>query len=664
MHYHPVGAKGGEVHQEATASGSAMVVQAGRDAIITTQHHVSRSRFGRRTGPPAVDRLADQVRAQWESAAAERRLTVETLPVKWRRSALPVAVPVASATSSGAGRPRFEPLPGAAPVTGAALRKGDRGALYGVYAGLPSGRLVITGDAGSGKSAAAILLLLDALAARAQDPARTPVPVMFTLHGWDSESTPVREWLTRKLVETSLLRKKDVEPLIRDQRIAVLLDGFDEMPRQLRPVALRALSRQVDFRLVLLSRADEFADAARHAPLLGAAVVALDPVDPADAVDHLLRHVVSPPSPSWRAVAEEARANPRSPLAKALRRPLAVTLLRDTYGQLDQVDELLDRKRFPTVKRIQGHLLDKVIDIAYTRQPGGPEPRYTVDTARRALGHVAHRMQQDGSRELAWWTVQRWVESPLAVFVRTLVVWWATTLPVTLLLGYSYRIADGTRIVDALPGALALGFVVAVTALRPTRKPRRITARWWLAPVTRTGLLVALPMSVAAAFGITLVNGGGIRLGLWLALAVTFWFTFGTGSALFASKQTDDDPYDPVASWRQDTKASLAYASVAGLAATAAGLHFGSRFGHALPTVIAIGLLGGLAAMFSAGPVSTTAWPVFLSQVQLALRHRTPVRLVRFLEDARERGVLQAVGPVYQFRHAELQDRLAAAADG
>jgi hypothetical protein len=31
-----------------------------------------------------------------------------------------------------------------------------------------------------------------------------------------------------------------------------------------------------------------------------------------------------------------------------------------------------------------------------------------------------------------------------------------------------------------------------------------------------------------------------------------------------------------------------------------------------------------------------------------------------FLNDARERNVLRTVGPVYQFRHARLQDLLAA----
>jgi hypothetical protein len=33
---------------------------------------------------------------------------------------------------------------------------------------------------------------------------------------------------------------------------------------------------------------------------------------------------------------------------------------------------------------------------------------------------------------------------------------------------------------------------------------------------------------------------------------------------------------------------------------------------------------------------------------------------MNFLDDARERNVLRTVGPVYQFRHARLQDRLAA----
>jgi len=45
--------------------------------------------------------------------------------------------------------------------------------------------------------------------------------------------------------------------------------------------------------------------------------------------------------------------------------------------------------------------------------------------------------------------------------------------------------------------------------------------------------------------------------------------------------------------------------------------------------------------------------------VHLAIRHKIPLRLIAFLEDARSRHLLRTVGPVYQFRHAKLQDRLA-----
>jgi uncharacterized membrane protein (UPF0136 family) len=70
---------------------------------------------------------------------------------------------------------------------------------------------------------------------------------------------------------------------------------------------------------------------------------------------------------------------------------------------------------------------------------------------------------------------------------------------------------------------------------------------------------------------------------------------------------------------------------------------------------LAVGLSAGL--MF--GLAHSETWAVSFAFAQLARRQHTPVRLMRFLEDARERQVLRTVGPIYQFRHARLQDRLA-----
>jgi predicted lipid-binding transport protein (Tim44 family) len=79
-----------------------------------------------------------------------------------------------------------------------------------------------------------------------------------------------------------------------------------------------------------------------------------------------------------------------------------------------------------------------------------------------------------------------------------------------------------------------------------------------------------------------------------------------------------------------------------------------------LPIGLVTGLVTGLTFGLLVGLVYPQSWSSFLAFAQLAASDRTPVRLMRFLEDARSRGVLRTVGPVYQFRHARLQDRLAA----
>ncbi|MBO3749163.1 hypothetical protein J5X84_24055 [Streptosporangiaceae bacterium NEAU-GS5] len=70
------------------------------------------------------------------------------------------------------------------------------------------------------------------------------------------------------------------------------------------------------------------------------------------------------------------------------------------------------------------------------------------------------------------------------------------------------------------------------------------------------------------------------------------------------------------------------------------------------------GLPAGIAVALSG--LLDSAWcPAFFASVQIRRAGNGPLRMMRFLEDARARGVLRTAGPVYQFRHARLQDRLA-----
>ena len=144
-----------------------------------------------------ADLLAMAVRTQWERAAGERELVTEPIPITWVKPSRPLAGPIAAATSSR----RFDVLPGLTPVREAQLAAGHIDDLHAVYGGLRSGRLVIAGASGSGKTSAAVLLVLAALKdrdrVRTEDRGKVPVPVLFTVQDWDPRHQPVTEWLDR-----------------------------------------------------------------------------------------------------------------------------------------------------------------------------------------------------------------------------------------------------------------------------------------------------------------------------------------------------------------------------------------------------------------------------------------------------------------------------------
>ncbi len=73
---------------------------------------------------------------------------------------------------------------------------------------------------------------------------------------------------------------------------------------------------------------------------------------------------------------------------------------------------------------------------------------------------------------------------------------------------------------------------------------------------------------------------------------------------------------------------------------------------------VGVGLMGGLGI----GLASSQIWATTVAWLQLRRSRQVPaISLIPLLEDARERGILRAVGAFYQFRHATLQDQLSAA---
>ena len=660
-----------------------------------------------------ADLLAGAVDEQWTRAAGERGLLEpEPLPVRWQRPAAPVAGPVAAAVASK----RFPPLPGLRAVGQQRLRAGEIRDLHAVYGGLGSGRLVIAGAPGAGKSGAAVLLVLAALRHREQLPEqdwpRVPVPVMFTLHGWDPKRQPVQDWLATRLSQTySLLTGRGgvvtAAGLLAAGKVAVILDGLDEIPEQLRPVALRALSQQATFRVVVLTRSAEMAAAAAQGLLQGAAAVELQDIDPVTAAGYLTRVQLDPAPLGWRALTGRIRRSPDSPLAHALSSPLTLTLVRDTYRSGDDIRELLhfcdDADRRVSRDDIVDYLLDRVLPAAYAPRPGDPPPRYDLQTGQHALRCLAARMNKDGTRDLQWWRIYEWAPAVPRIIATGL----AFGLTAGLLAGLGFGLPFGLTV--GLLAGLVFGLPVRFRgepSQLPTVRWRQVLRSPALAYVLTAGITAGL--AVGLAIGLTVSLAGGLAAGLAVGLAVGLT---GGLTAAFSRPGTDNaSPLSPLTSWRSNRAYGLGFGlTVAFAFGLAVGLTSGLPYGLAhglavglavgLTVALAFGLLGGRAYGLAAGllvgltfglpagltagrPVGiaaglaaglafgivlgsagglmyTSTWSASLTFVQLATRWHTPIRLMRFLEDARSRNVLRTVGPVYQFRHARLQDRLA-----
>ena len=379
-------------------------------------------RARRLADPRPIDMLADllarAVRAQWRKAATERLLLVpEPIPVSWSLNEQVVTMPVEIAVGDPNSAPAFPPLPGQIRVTKEILRAGGgRRELFAVYGGLASGRIVVLGAPGAGKTGSALLLVLDVLEYRDcvddKDRARVPVPLLLTATGWDPSSCSVQDWLATQLAATYPLfqhrgGQAEAAELIAGGAIALFLDGLDEIDVAQRPAALQALS-DAPFRVVVLSRVEEMVQAADAAWLVGAVAIHLHEITGPEGADYLERAHTGRRPDGWTELLSHLRHNPDSAVTKGLCTPLALTLIRDTYRPEDDLSQLLNTTRFSTADEIDEYLIARVLPDAYATRPGRPRPPYNESQARQALTFFAQQMNQNHTIDLAWWQIPGW----------------------------------------------------------------------------------------------------------------------------------------------------------------------------------------------------------------------------------------------------------------
>jgi hypothetical protein len=717
----------------------------------------------------AAAELARRVGLQWEEAASLRFLSQQPLDVRWTWSTRRLTGTAEAAVGVDSA-PRNPPLDGLDRIETWQLNKGSTRDLFKIYGGLDSGRLILAGAPGAGKSGAMIRLLLAAVKHRKGigDPAeqaKVPVPVLLTAYDWLPESELLDDWLTRRLEDEHPFLKAKAkdrpEPsaaraLVNDHLISILLDGVDEMQEGARIAVLREIDLHASCRVVVSCRTSELELAVRDGwHLTGAAALELAPITSQEAADYLKdRTVASTPGP-WGELIQYLRENQASQVAQALNSPLMLSLLLDTYQNRDPVNELIEgEKRVTDHKQLEEHLLGRALDAAYAPRSGGQEPSWPLPQARRRLGYLAAQMEQAGTSELAWWRVRDWLPSRhLKISIGL-----ASALLNGLLSGLSFGVATG--IVFGRPAGLGAGLAVGLVSGTAFGITAGLAFGWpvglraGLAIGSATGIEVGLAAGILGGlkfgrdFGLT----DGLTVGITVALAValTIWLT-----TEFTGRHdaTDRNRFPPQyrGLWGRDRLAfghiasglavGIAIGTAAGgllglAAAFAVGLKFGLGTGFAggiaggiagglasgltrglnlsvsadklitpmnsfrgnhrlvlaievavgVAVGVATGAAFGIAVWISMGPAAGIAAGVasgiavgvtsgiaagatdvnfFLPAcVAFVLMRRSggPARMLGFLEDARRRGVLRTAGPVYQFRHARLQDLLASQA--
>ncbi|MFF3336825.1 NACHT domain-containing protein [Streptomyces sp. NPDC002888] len=634
-----------------------------------------------------VGQLAVAVRNQWNDEADVRKVNNPyPLPVAWRPADDDLTEPWSHLTDMARAWPGGPPgdsglwPPDCSGLAGADAQIGE------VFSDrVPTRRLVILGEPGAGKSVLLIRLLLDLVERRTDT---SPVPVLFSLASWDPHE-PLKAWLAEQLrrthpglttaapmahavAATAADGPGDLaRALLEAGRILPLLDGFDELPPESHSVALDAINRALSARqpLVLASRAAAYRDATVR--LNGAAAIHLLPLTSDAAAAYLRRDAGGPHSPTsrrWDVVA--THLGTATPVGEALSTPLGLFLARTIYNPRPQIaavpaaphpDELCDTSVYGDRAAIDRHLFRAYIPAAYTPDHPLP-PNWSAAQAHRAFVYLAHFLHNHraGSPDLAWWQLSQ------AVAPRTLRLWAGLVFGLVCgaVLGIAAGLTAGLTAGIAAGGSalLALGLTTGMaaalwsgmTAVHSARSTAPRVRLRWSPGENVTGVVLGSAIGIMAMIAICLTIG--LRSGVMVGGAL------GVSTVFLAGVKTEEPELTsitgPVIQFSLDRRAFV-YRTIAN------GVAIGIALGIARPIVrgITSGLPTGLA--FGAGITmaagAQTAWPYFvMARSYLAMRREVPRDLMAFCKDAHEhRGVLRQVGPVYQFRHIDLQRHLA-----
>ncbi|MFJ7298213.1 NACHT domain-containing protein [Streptomyces collinus] len=625
-------------------------------------------------GSRARGRLADLVSRQWEREAVDclQLAHPDAIAVRWhtvRDRRLMDSVRNLTASSL---KLRF---------TGLELEP-----LLAEFRTMRRRRLVIIGGPGSGKTTLALQLVRQLLKNRTEDSPDEPIPVLFSVAGWDTTAFErLNDWVAHRLTRDypALAPKNTLRTICRNlveqRHVLPVLDGLDELPPPARTAVVEALSRSCaeDAQLILTCRTDEYRQAVQKPgkPFTSALVIEPNSVSPTAAADYLDRCLHVEREPSWDRVLEALRTTrpldgPIAVLAEVAASPLGLWLVRTAYERSDPA-ELLASDRFQDADGLRTHLFDALIPaVVQHRGPrddsferAAPRRRHDPADVKHWLSYLASLTPE--SPDLPWWRLARGanVLTPIVCLCFGMI----TAVISGLLLAGAFLILypSGNYLGSVLFGA-ATGGAGGMAAhswadSTPGYARPRLRGRWALAGAALDNIVNGLLVGIPTGYFLYLVGARPhyALVGVILTAALLNGVTSGFMDWV-ETPSPDDGPLTPLDHFQADRRLEVLRTWVFALAYGPA-LAVGFSLLRGVAVGLAAGIIGGLSIAFTTGTLQGRhhAWLAFSAATyRLSRQGHLPRPLMPFLDDAHRLGLLRAVGPVYQFRHQALRHYL------
>lgn len=567
-------------------------------------------------------------------------------------------------------------------------------------------QLIIIGNPGSGKTTMAIGVILELIGQRKTP--HDPVPIRFALSSWNPRSESLRAWLARALIEEypqvckAIFQGGQGGTVIGiEDAVIPVFDGLDEIDKiSRRDAAVEALRKEMgaDRPLIITSRSEEF-EKLRHAPnvLPGATIVSMQPLSIPQVHKHFVETAPQRQRAFWESVFKESNIRHHASLRNTLTNPLMVWLAgvlvsSDRYDGTSGIDWLSSSKG----EVIEAHLLEALVPASFDGSVrgyegnGGPLTASDPEEAERWLVFLAGRLRQRHLKDIQWWRIPELIPQGTLTLVAACItgalIGWMSGGSMVLSLwfslsawsgcffgfgiGHGYSTARSGK--ATLRGRMAFGGHAAGSDVDASTLLRRLCFGSCASAVMAASALLVIAgtrwiggRALGALFAVKTAAGGVLALSL---IAIICCLLSGeaigriSGLVMQSSDALDrilagaraGGPTDSV---RKDRYAALRTA-VAGAAVCSSFCYviLRSTADHQIALSIGSGVFAG-----ASSSLVFTPWPRFrAASAWLAITGKLPWRLMAFLDEACEYGVLRRIGIVFEFRHDLLQRSLAA----